>query len=162
MKGRIQLFYLLLLGVVPLVNADPVVGFSHSQVNATTGQVVSLDIVMTSFPKTDGGGINLRYNPKVLKLKNLNISSSTWSFVNKIVTVDEEAGIINGILFSSYSGVSADALIATVEFLPVKSGKSSLSMEESAINPFAAQGYRIPVSFQEATLVVRGGKLRNR
>lgn len=150
----------LLLGAAMTVQAEPLVGFSVNRIKVTAGQTFTLDITMQGFPATEGGGINLHYNPAVLKVSRVSVDGTTWTFVNRDGEIDNATGTVADILFSSYAGISDSAIIATVEFVAIDKGRSRLKLETSALSPFASNGEEIAVSYESAKINVRGSVRR--
>ena len=131
------------------------VSFGGEQVHAQIGDVFTTDVLMSNFPVTEGGGLVLHYDPKYLQVSNVTVDSSVWQFVNKNGDIDNAAGTVTGILFSSYRGVAGSAKIATIEFQATKKGKTEIILEESADNPFASNGQKIGVVFTPTKVRIR-------
>ena len=146
----------LLLVSSGIVNAEPEVLFSKWKVKSSVGATVSVDVLMVDFPNTEGGGIELQYNPALVNVNSVTVDESTWSFVNKDGDIDNTNGTVSEILFSSYKGVSGSAKIATVELEFVGRGKDSIMLNESDSNPFASNGDVFSVSFKPMLISVRG------
>jgi hypothetical protein len=150
---------MLLLGTGVFVQAEPLVGFSSNHIKVAVGETFTLDITMKGFPTTEGGGINLRYNPYVLQVAGVTVDG-TWTFVNRDGEINNATGTIASILFSSYNGLSDNATIATVEFEAINKGRSRLDLDTSALNPFASDGAEISVNYQPAVIRVRDDSSR--
>ena len=138
-----------------LVSAEANVSFSEDVVKSRTGKTFTLDVLMSDFPTTEGGGLVLHFDPSGLQVTNVTVDSSVWQFVNKEGDIDNTDGVVSHILFSSYQGVTANAKIATIEFQAIRKGKSNLILEESASNPFASNGQGIDVTFVPAVIRIR-------
>jgi hypothetical protein len=136
-----------------LLSAAPTVSFSEPVVRAHAGEVFTVDVVMSDFPATEGGGLVLKFNPKKLQVTNVTVDNSVWQFVNN--NGDISRGNVSDILFSSFQGVTGDAKIATIEFRSLRRGKSKIRLKESSINPFASNGEVIDVEFKATKVRVR-------
>ena len=60
-------------------------------------------------------------------------------------------------MFSSFGGVSGDAVIATVTLETIALGRSRLKIVESKKNPFAGGGQPLDVSFIKSVVKVKDG-----
>lgn len=145
----------LLLVSSMMANAESEISLSESKIKSRVGQTVSVDLVMSDFETTEGGGVNLHFNPKMVKVNSVVVDDSTWSFVNQDGEIDNNTGIVKDILFSSYRSVSGDAKIATIELEFVGKGKSKIKLRESGSNPFASNGEQMTVSFKKSKIRVR-------
>lgn len=131
----------------------PAVRFSENTLSVYSGETFSLSIVASEFPASEGGGISLRFDPALLEVVNVTIDSAVWDFKIDKGRINNSDGTLLDLLFSSYRGIEGDALIATVDFKSVNSGLSSISLEESTANPFAANGERMSVELNNVTIV---------
>lgn len=127
--------------------SGPAVALSSGQVNVSTGEAFTLDITMSDFPTSEGGGVTIQFDSMMLNVSNVTINSESWDFVNKVGGIDNNSGVVSDILFSSYKGVSGDTTIATVSFNAIASGSSQINLVDSMINPFSSNGSKIAVSF---------------
>lgn len=141
------LLAVLLFVFTTVVNAAANVSFSESSVKSSAGNTFTLDVLMSDFPATEGGGLILHFDPALLQVANVTVDSTVWKFVNKNGDIDNTGGTVSGILFSSYQGVTGSAKIATIEFQATHKGKGDITLEESANNPFASNGQNINVTF---------------
>jgi hypothetical protein len=137
------------------VQAVPTVGFNESTVKAGLGETITLDIVMADFPTTEGGGLTLEFNPKVIQVNGVELNDGLWSFATRSGAVDNDKGKVTDLLFSSFAGVSGTAVIATVTLEIVGKGRSQLTLIESQLNPFASDGRPLDVTLKKS--VVRVG-----
>lgn len=138
------------------VSADgPAVNFITNNGKVAVGGTVSIDLVMSDFPDSQGGGLNLVFNPKVVQVVQVTVDSSVWSFVQQSGQIDNSAGKVGDIIFAAFPGVSGDGKIATVEFRGLKKGNARLRLEESSKNPFSSNGNGFPVSLGKANLHVK-------
>lgn len=127
--------------------AAPTVNLSLSNDSYNVGDTVTVDVVMTDFPRTHGGGLNLSYDPKVVNVQNVSIDG-TWSFVNKAGAIDNSAGQVTDILFTSLTGEEGDALpVAKITMQVVGTGDPGIIASEASTNPFVDSNGRISVVF---------------
>jgi hypothetical protein len=149
---------LLYFGSISLALAEPLVDFSSSMTRMKSGETFSLDVLMHAFPNTEGGGVNLLFNPDVLQVNAVTINGNAWDFENRSGEIDNSTGSVSDILFTNYKGVAGEARIATVEFHAIGRGETTIYLSESSTNPFATMGERVSVEFGTALVRVRGGK----
>ncbi|MDH5570791.1 MAG: cohesin domain-containing protein [Gammaproteobacteria bacterium] len=128
--------------------SGPSVGLSTSDITVYKGDSFSLDITMSDFVTTEGGGITLRFDPALLQVLAVNVDSTVWGFINKDGRINNAEGTISDILFSSYQGVASDTTIASIEFQSIEKGTSTITLEESSANPFASDGQNMNVVFK--------------
>lgn len=81
------------------------------------------------------------------------VDTNVWSFKTDNGHIDNINGNVSDILFSSYKGVSGDAVIAVVQFNSINKGLSNITIEESLANPFASNGKTMTVSFETTNVV---------
>ena len=150
---------LLLFFVSSSVFADEaLVGFSEKKTKTRVGEQFTIDIVMSGMPTTEGGGLNLKFNPKMLQVTNVSVDKGTWNFVSKDGEIDNQNGLVTDILFSNYKGVNDSAKIVTIEFEAIKRGRTKLRLNPSSISPFASNGEVVDVKFKKAVVKVRKAK----
>ena len=137
-----------------VTSSKPTVALSTEQVNASVGDVFTVDIAMSNFPVSEGGGVTVKFDATMLNASDVSINTGSWNFVNQVGNIDNNAGVISDILFSSYQGVDGDSLIATITFSAIASGSSQIMLEGSAINPFASNGDKIAASFTSTNVVI--------
>jgi len=137
------------------VQAQPVVSFSKAKTTVTPGEIFSVDIVMSDFPVSQGGGLTLHYRSSVVQVTGVTVNNATWSFINQPGAIDNEKGKVKDIIFSAFPGVSGDGVIATVEFEAIKKGKTRLRLKESSKNPFANNGEPLAVELLNAVVRVK-------
>ena len=154
MNIRTCMLPLLLLGTALTVQAEPAVGFSSDKIKVKAGETITVDIVMTGFPTTEGGGLTLTFDPQILRVVHVAPNSETWEFVAQDGITDNSSGNVSDILFSSYQGVTGNAAVATVTLSALKPGRSVLNLSESGLNPFASNGERLQISTTAAVVLV--------
>ena len=136
------------------VSSKPTVALTSEQVNATVGETFTLDITMSNFPTSEGGGVTVQFDSTMLNVSNVTINSDVWNFVNKAGEIDNNAGVVSDILFSSFNGISEDSNVATITFNAISSGNSQISLETSSINPFSSNGSEIAANFVHTSVQV--------
>ena len=142
-------------GSDPVVaSSKPTVALTSDQVSTTVGETFTLDITMSNFPTSEGGGVTVQFDPSIINVSNVTINSEVWNFVNKAGEIDNNAGVISDILFSSFNGISEDSSVATITFNAISSGNSQISLEASSINPFSSGGGEIAANFVVADIQV--------
>ena len=138
-----------------LVSAEANVSFSKESVRTKAGNTFTLDVLMSGFSTTEGGGLDLSFDSSLLQVNSVTVDGGVWTFVNKDGDIDNAAGTVTGILFSSYQGVTGNARIATVEFKAINKGRTRIKFKESASNPFASNGQNIDVTFTPTKIRIR-------
>ena len=135
--------------------------FSESSIKLATGSVYTVDLNVNEFPLTEGGGLNVHFDPAFIQVTNVTVDGVVWDFVNQNGFINNVTGTAGNILFSSYAGVSGNARVASVEFTALKKGKTSMSLSESSLNPFASNGAQFSVPLGSVAISVstpRGGR----
>ena len=127
--------------------SKPTVAFTSQQVNASVGETFTLDISMSNFPVSEGGGVSVKFDASMLNVSDVSINASNLNFVNKVGSIDNNVGVISDILFSSYKGVSGDSQIATITFNAIGSGSSQVILQSSSVNPFSSDGKVVVTDF---------------
>lgn len=127
--------------------SKPTVALTSEQVNAIVGESFTLDITMSDFPTSEGGGVNVQFDASMLNVTDVTVNAAAWDFVNKIGNIDNNAGLVSDILFSSFDGVSGDNKIVTISFNAISSGSSQITLTGSAINPFSSAGNKVSATF---------------
>ncbi len=132
---------------------NALVAFSNANVSITSGDNFALSVVAQLLVPSEGGGISLRYDPARLEVVRVSVDTATWDFVVKSGSINNTEGVVSDIVFSSYKGVSGNALLATIEFKSLNKGESTLTIEQSQLNPFASNGEIMNVSYGTANVV---------
>ena len=111
---------------------------------ANIGDTFTVDIVGIGFPETQGGGFNLTYDASILNITNVSIDEiNTWTFVNDFGTIDNVNGNLSEVKVSEFPGIAGNFIIASIEFMAVGFGTSTLGLTESTGNPWASDGSTI-------------------
>lgn len=125
----------------------PTVALSSKEVNAEVGETFTLDITMSDFPTSEGGGVTVRFDASMLTVSGVAVNSEVWEFKSREGVIDNNSGVVSDILFSSYKGVSGDSNAATITFQAKNSGSSKINLEASLVNPFASNGEKVAANF---------------
>lgn len=141
-----------------VANAEPVVSLSESVIKSKVGATVSVDLLMSDFSMTEGGGVEMHYNPALVRINSIIVDGSTWNFARHDGDINNTDGSVSGILFSNYRGVSGDAKIATIELEFIRKGRGKIRLSESDSNPFASNGEQMAVTFNPTKIRVRRSK----
>ena len=139
-----------------IAQAEPMVRLTPEKNDFLADGTYRLQVVIEQFPRIEGGGLNLQFNPSVLNVVSVQVDNGAWGFVSRNGEIDNEAGQVTDIVFSSFPGVSGNAAIATIEIKAIKPGRSLLKLSESMLNPFASDGESVQVTFKDAQAKVRG------
>ena len=145
----------LMLVLSATVNAETGVSLSESTIKSKVGETMSVDLLMSGSPNTEGGGIEVHYDPDIVRVNSVAVDESTWTFVNRSGDIDNAAGAVTGIVFSNFGGVSGSAKIATMELEFTGKGKGQLILSGSDDNPFASSGEAMTVNFTPTRVQVR-------
>jgi hypothetical protein len=109
--------------------------------SSTIGNTVSVALKGQDFTQTiEGGGVNLSFNPAVLQLNSVAVDTTTWEFFTTTGTINNTAGTLTDLTFSSFAGRSGSFSIAQLIFQTTGVGISPLTLTESTLNPFASGG----------------------
>lgn len=149
--------FLFLIIVAAAQAAGPTVVLNPSKTSAAVGDTIIVTIDARDFPVSEGGGLNLGFNPSVIQVKKVSINTSAWEFVSRPGRIDNTSGNVSDILFASFKGVQGDALIATVEVQIVGEGNANLTLQQSSLTPFASQGQALSVTLDNGTDISTGG-----
>jgi hypothetical protein len=125
--------------------------------SALIGNTLSVALKGQDFTQTiEGGGVNLRFNPAVLQLNSVAVDTTTWEFFTTPGTINNAAGTLTDLTFSSFAGRSGSFSIAQIIFQVTGLGTSPLTLTESQLNPFSSGGALLnpPVVFIPATIQV--------
>jgi hypothetical protein len=139
-------------------HADPSVSLSESKIKSRVGSIVEVDLMMSDFATTEGGGVELHYDSSLVQINSVVVDGTAWSFVSRDGDINNDDGIVSNILFSSYQGVSGNAKIATIELEFIGKGKGKIKLSEAASNPFASNGELIAVTYKSSKIRVRRTK----
>lgn len=145
----------LLLVCSMMANAESGISLSESKIQSRVGQTVSIDLVMSDFAMTEGGGVEMHYDPSLVKVNSVVVDSDTWNFASQNGDINNSDGSVSGILFSNYQGVSGDVKIATIELEFIGKGRGKITLNESDSNPFASNGEQMAVTFSKTRIRVR-------
>lgn len=140
-----------------MAQANNRVGFQPSTTNVVAGQTFNLALVGKNFDRvTEGGGVNLQFNPARLRVLSVSVDSTTWEFFSQPGVIDNGAGSVTNLLFASFVGRTGDFPVASIGFQALTAGSVNVQLSESPQNPFASGGQALPVIFEPASVVVAG------
>ena len=123
------------------------------------GDSFSLQLVGGDFDSSlDGGGIDLAFDPAVLRLTSAMVDTITWEFFSSDGVIDNTAGRVSDVLFASFEERIGDFSIASFTFEALAVGTSMLTLSESLLNPFASGGALLPVEFGTLSVSVVGAE----
>lgn len=142
---------LVMLALSQSAVAMPTVEFSERVITSQKNDRLSLQVVLSEFPVTQGGGVNIKFNPKKLKVISVEVDKQ-WSFANKSGVIDNNKGLVSDILFSQFSATSGSVPVATIELEVIGNGKSRVRLSQSTLNPFASDGKTVEVEFNHLTI----------
>lgn len=155
---RTSLFMAALFGWVTASVQGATVATAPDAVTVGLGNTVFVDVVGRDFPETQGGGFNLGFDPAVISAVSVSIDDLVWNFFTDTGTIDNNVGTISDVLVAAInvtgSDPSGDFVVATLEFVAVGEGASSLELSESVKNPWASSGVSIEPLFQPGSITV--------
>ena len=146
---------IMLMSLAGMSYAESTVSFAGKNYRASVGETFSVDIVLSDFQQTRGGGIILQFDPAVLSISDVTIDTGTWAF-RKIFGLEGGSNGTIEIWFASWNLVSGNAPVATVTFEPISAGNAPLRLMKSERNPFIS-GENVPlqVSIKKSVVHVR-------
>lgn len=121
--------------------------------SVSESDIFSLDVVGQGFvSNVDGGGIDLTFDSSVLNVLSVTIDELVWDFGGAGIntgTIDNVAGTVNGIMVNTFSNVTGDFTVATIQFQTIGGigSTSGLTLTEYALNPWASGGSAINPTF---------------
>jgi hypothetical protein len=95
---------------------------------------------------TEGGGLDLTFDPGVVQVASVSVDATTWEFFAKSGDIDNARGTLSDLIFASFAGRAGSFPIATITFNTVAAGSANIHMTESTKNPFASAGRRLAVA----------------
>jgi hypothetical protein len=133
-----------LLFVIGVSFADSVVSaaitFNVDTEDVILGRDFSLIIQGNDVPAITGGGLNLIFNPSVIKIKSVTINTSVFEDYSGDGTeegiLDNSSGLLADTTFKTRRGASGDFSIMIIDFTAVGSGTSLLKLSESTASSF--------------------------
>lgn len=86
-----------------------------------------------------GGGFDLAFDPAVLQLTAVGIDTGTWEFISSTGSIDNVAGTLSDVYFNSFKAMlpTGDFAVATLQFLALDAGTSTIRLMSNATFPFA-------------------------
>lgn len=118
------------------------VSLSPPLTNISLNDSFILNLIGSNFDSgiLDGGGINIDFNPAIINATKVTINTADWEFFSTEGNIDNLTGTIKGLSFNSFQSRTGDLNFATIEFISVGLGSSSLGLSEYNNNPFASSG----------------------
>jgi hypothetical protein len=112
------------------------------------GDSFSLKLFGSDFASTlDGGGINLSFDPTVLRVTSVTVDTTVWEFFSSDGEINDALGTVADVWFASFEERVGSFDIALFTFQAFGAGNSALTLSESLFNPFASGGELLPVEF---------------
>ena len=103
-----------------------------------------------------GGGIDLAFDPAVLKVNSLTINPAVGDFTSSNGTIDNVAGTVKNAGFASWVGVSGDFTIATIGFTALAGGTSALTVKDASDLAWVWASY----SFNDVTTIYSAASIK--
>jgi hypothetical protein len=120
-----------------------------SDATVAAGDTLTVRLSAQSFDQvTEGGGLDLSFDPKVVQVVEVVPDAATWEFFTQSGRIDNTAGKVEGILFASFQGHRDSFPIATVTLRALAAGRPNLALSEANASPFASGGQRLAVQLQ--------------
>lgn len=132
-------------------HGKPYVGARIMQTPVVLGDPVVIDISGANFPLLEGGGIGLAFDPAVLQVERVELDPA-WEFAGRAGQIDNAAGSVSEILFSSFDGNGGSVRIATIYGRIVGPGASALEIDVAGLFPFASDGSEVEMQFETSTV----------
>ncbi len=151
----IKLVFVTLILISNQVSAATVI-WGSATTNVSVNDVFSLDVIGLGFNDiVDGGGVSFSYDASVLNVLSVSIDESVWDFgFVSTGTIDNVAGVVDGIMVNAWSPVTGDFSVASVTFQAVGNGVSGLLLSEDLFNPWASAGSLINPGYVDAVVTV--------
>src|SRR5262245_15063208 len=137
---RLSKLLLLLLGVLLSASASQAsqVVFDRTSASVTLNNSLQISLLGTFSPASEGGGVNLSFNPSQLRITNITIDATSWPFFRQTGTLNNTAGTLTDLVFASDVARLGPVPIATITFQAIGTGTSSLQLTASALTPFGS------------------------
>lgn len=133
--------------------AAPFVRARQSVEELSPGDSFTIEIGSDNFPGNQGGGITIRFDADVLRIDSVSVDP-VWDFAVSAGEIDNAAGEVRDIMFSSFDHPGGASGILTLNATALSRGVSDLVVVESAKNPFAGGGRRFDVQFVDGRVEV--------
>ena len=131
------------------------VRFEPSSRMVDLGSEFSMAIVGEDFTSiTEAGGLNLSFDPAVLQVNSVVLDSATWEFLTNIGPINNTAGTVDDMVFTSFGGQSGNFNIGTIFFTALSLGTSNLGLTVSPQNPFTSSDVLLPVTLTDGQVSV--------
>ena len=119
------------------------IAFDPNMSSITLGSTFTLNIVGTGFNGTEGGGAQFLFDPSILQVTSVTVDSNVWGVYADAGTTDNTSGSVTNIAVAAFTDPGANFTVASIEFLAVGNGTSSLILSENSLNPWASGGSTI-------------------
>ncbi len=139
MMKTLKIIVTLVLFATGSVQAGTVT-FDPNPTTVVLGSIFTLDIVGTGFPGTEGGGAQFTYDASVLQVNSVTIDSNVWEFFADTGSIDNITGSVDGIAVATFVDPGASFAVASIEFVAIGIGATSLLLSENPLNPWASAG----------------------
>lgn len=137
-----------------------VIGWGATPSPININDTFSLTITGSGFTSNvDGGGANFSFNSSILNVTSVTIDETVWDFGGAGIStgsIDNAAGTVNGIMVNTFSVVSGNFDVATIEFLAVGSGTTALTLTEYGLNPWSSGGSLLNPTMADSLVTVSG------
>ncbi len=131
------------------------IGWDSSPGNINVNDIFTVNIIGTGFTSNvDGGGLNFSYDSNILNVISISIDETVWDFGNNTGTIDNNTGIVDGVMVNTFKNVIGSFDVATIQFQAIGLGTSSLNLTEYILNPWASGGSKINPVMADSSLSV--------
>jgi len=134
------------------------ISWSSPTTNISINDTFTIDIIGTDFlTNVDGGGINFTFDQNILNVVSVSIDQSVWDFGGFGInsgTIDNVNGTANEIMVNTFSNVTNNFVIASIDFTAMTDGISLLTLSEYDLNPWASGGSLINPDFVNTQISV--------
>lgn len=126
--------------------------------NVNIDNTFTVNVVGNNFlSSVYGGGVNISFDSSILNVLSVSINETVWDFGGSGIstgTINNSAGTVDAILVNTFSPVTGDFEVASIQFRAVGTGSSALSLTEYALNPWASGAGAINPDFVDGTVNV--------
>ena len=145
------------LAVFAAVSQAATISLSPSSQNVALGNPVSLQLNMdfTGDP-TLGGGIDIFYDSSLLTFVSFSFNPSLGDDTGQQRQPDVLTNELNGLAFSSSTGLSGPSLVGTLTFNTISAGTALFTMAD---NVLPAGGFFSAVTFNPQTVTYQGASV---
>ncbi|RMG28535.1 MAG: hypothetical protein D6721_08160 [Gammaproteobacteria bacterium] len=130
------------------VLANPTVRIEALKQKLRPGETFTVQIGLKQAEHLYGGGLSLRFDPRVVQVESVQLDRSTWKFAATPGRIDNRNGALRDLLFTDFSGVQGDVPVASIRFRVVGEGRPGLQATTSRLNPFSGDQGEVAVTFE--------------